>query len=52
LTLPIPLGLACGTLNLTVLEGEFRMAIVVGCSRAHSKAGKSGVANTASNVGM
>jgi hypothetical protein len=24
LTLPIPIGLSCGTLNLTVLEDEFR----------------------------
>ncbi len=28
LKLPIPLGLACGTFNLTVLDDEFRMASI------------------------
>jgi hypothetical protein len=27
-TLPIPLGLACATLDLTVLEDEFRVATI------------------------
>jgi hypothetical protein len=51
--LPIPLGLACGTLNLTVLEDEFRMSSFSRVAYAQSRAGKSDVTPTpAVSAGM
>jgi hypothetical protein len=42
--LPSPLDLSCRTLNLTVLEDEFRVAAIGRWPHAHAYAGKSRVA--------